>query len=387
MEHARKALKIGVFRALKEAIAQNREWRISEAIARITSLEGCRDTIPSKKTLTPKEASEHVLDFAGECLAAGCHDRKTWFLAVYGPKDADRAVEHYWDIVERTTKLEEGAIEAITGLGQAGLRVGVLTDTDGLWRDKYCRIRTKRERVRRSVPVSVLPARYLFVCRDDAALLHSKTIPETYREVCRQMGVAPDRTIMIGDKYEADIWPALQAGLVAKLKRRKDRPTTCDDAVPLLHSFRDILDSPQLSELERQDYESSRARYSETLALFRKKLVGFVTLSGVLLGAYQYFSEKGCSPHLICIALSGIFSSVFSFLSLRRTYLYHYLHKKRLALLDAERSTARHICDTFRRERHPDFLSSVWVPSGFYPEFAVPVLVFAVWVILAFSSR
>jgi len=96
----------------------------------------------------------------------------------------------------------EGAREALARLRQAGLRLGVVSNSDG--------------RVEEALAAAGLRA-YFDVVIDSAIAGIEKPDPAIFRAALEALGVAPEEALYVGDLYEVDILGANAAGIPAVL--------------------------------------------------------------------------------------------------------------------------------------------------------------------------
>jgi FMN phosphatase YigB (HAD superfamily) len=335
-------------------------------------------------TRAPIEAfAEEVSRISERFKRKGEFDRTLWFEEAFGHRQiAEIASQKYWEIVEETTQPDSKALDVIRALGKMRVIVGIVTDWDGPGRRKLDRI--PREILR------LVPKRRIFVCREDPRLPWPKMKPRVYSDVCSCLQVEARRTIMIGDKFEADIAPARKAGLIAKLKQKNNRLETRDEATPVLGSFRELLDSPkELTREEERDCQRGQERYAQTLQLFRSKLAQLGTLSGLLLTAYSLSNQQGVTNWLVPTA--GLFISCLYLASMMITLRYHYRYKNWLLRTFAALSNPQQLYYAYLCEARPTLRGvgrRAWLRglprgfSGFYFELCVPVLLAIAWMVL-----
>lgn len=394
-----------------EAVLFDFDWTLVTFDHHAALKEGCRAAY--KKAFGGfddgkfEELLKETEDTAAEQLKRGQYDRTEWFRNAFsswaerqeeseleeersgdtqdGAQAYEKLVEwatdakdSYWRSVESTTDSVRGALRAVHSLAERGFKVAIVAGSDGpdRRREKHKRIEDFLQGLSETVGI--------FVCGKGGDIPSPKTKSRTYREVCKKLSVDPRRTIMVGDKFDEDIEPARKAGLVAKLKARRGKPPRYDGDTACICSLWDLIDVRELSQGERLELEHRRNRYSETLELFRKKLGQLVYANSILISACA-LAPRASEELRVGISSVGTMLAILYLLSMLRTYQLHYRHKRALALVDVEHSTAECMCDTYRLEypgsgwRHMP--ARVW--SGFALELSIPMLIIAIWLLVA----
>jgi HAD superfamily hydrolase (TIGR01509 family) len=99
----------------------------------------------------------------------------------------------------------EGSAESLARLRAAGLRLGVVSNSDG--------------RVEEALQVAGL-RQYFDVVIDSALVGFEKPDPRIFQAALARLGVAPEEALYIGDLYEVDVVGARAAGMEAVLLGR-----------------------------------------------------------------------------------------------------------------------------------------------------------------------
>jgi HAD superfamily hydrolase (TIGR01509 family) len=111
---------------------------------------------------------------------------------------------HLWSLVA------ERSAEALSRLRQAGLKLGVVSNSDG--------------RVEQALQAAGL-REYFDVVVDSALVGVEKPDPRIFHAALQQLGVAPEEALYVGDLYEVDVLGAKAAGLDAVLLGKPERMT------------------------------------------------------------------------------------------------------------------------------------------------------------------
>jgi putative hydrolase of the HAD superfamily len=117
------------------------------------------------------------------------------------------AERHLWSSVT------EGAAESLSRLREAGLKLGVVSNSDG--------------RVERALEAAGLRA-YFDVVIDSALVGVEKPDPRIFQAALDALGVAPQEAMYVGDLYEVDVLGARAAGIEAVLLGKLEAGTTTD---------------------------------------------------------------------------------------------------------------------------------------------------------------
>jgi HAD superfamily hydrolase (TIGR01509 family) len=127
---------------------------------------------------------------------------------------------HLWCVVP------SGSAESLARLKAAGLRLGVVSNSDG--------------RVEQALAVAGLRD-YFDVIIDSALVGVEKPDPRIFRAALDALGVLPEEALYVGDVYEIDVLGAQAAGIRAILFSPPARETM--PACPTTNSIRDLVDA------------------------------------------------------------------------------------------------------------------------------------------------
>ncbi len=137
----------------------------------------------------------------------------------------------YRDIIEKIT-YPEYTEEVLKTLKERGKKLGLLTDTDA-------KLGLKKQRL----------DRFNFIKLFDAIVIAGETIPQRkngpipFIEISRLLDVKPEDSVAIGDRMDADIDNAKEAGMKAILIDAFLPPNTgINDPDARIHNLREILD-------------------------------------------------------------------------------------------------------------------------------------------------
>jgi putative hydrolase of the HAD superfamily len=123
-------------------------------------------------------------------------------LAAVGIEDADlaaRAASAYNRYRADGLELFPGVLELLSGLRDAGCRTALITNGFAeTHREKIALLRLER-------------AFDAVVLADEVGMV--KPDPRIFLHACALVGAAPERSVMVGDRYDRDIFGAIQAGL------------------------------------------------------------------------------------------------------------------------------------------------------------------------------
>jgi putative hydrolase of the HAD superfamily len=114
---------------------------------------------------------------------------------------------HLWSSVA------ERSAEALERLRQAGLKLGVVSNSDG--------------RVEQALDAAGLRP-YFDVIIDSALVGVEKPDPRIFHAALDALGVSADETLYVGDLYEVDVLGARAAGVEAVLLRSAEAPSDSD---------------------------------------------------------------------------------------------------------------------------------------------------------------
>ena len=136
-----------------------------------------------------------------------------------------------------TATVEEGLPEMLAGLREAGLTLGLVSNTfvPAPVLDRHL----QRERLLDWLPVRV------YSC--DVG--YRKPLPEIFTEALGRAGLKADETMFVGDSVRADILGANRVGMVSVLKDPADRHA--DGRCPACHRIQSVLQVRQVL----QDYD------------------------------------------------------------------------------------------------------------------------------------
>jgi putative hydrolase of the HAD superfamily len=129
---------------------------------------------------------------------------------------------HLWSAVA------ERSGESLARLRAAGLRLGVVSNSDG--------------RVEQALQAAGL-REYFDVVLDSALVGMEKPDPRIFRAALDALGVAPEEALYVGDLYEVDVLGARAAGVQAVLlaQPEADSPPGCRTVASLEDLVNDLL--------------------------------------------------------------------------------------------------------------------------------------------------
>jgi len=148
------------------------------------------------------------------------------------------AFEAWWprfrEAASANVRPEPGAVDVIAALDEAGLYLGVLSDVDteeALDMFEAFGIRERFDDVTTSEEVGYRkPDRRMF---------------ETAKQRLRSAGVAPARTLMVGDRYRHDVEGAREAGLVPVAYGSDARGPAAEYEIDDLQELLDVVGVPE----------------------------------------------------------------------------------------------------------------------------------------------
>lgn len=156
------------------------------------------------------EASAFWKQLSAEHLAAGIIDTRAqmWYdaLAVVGIRDtalSDRCAASYGAYRSDVLELSPGARDLVETLRARGCKLGIVTNGFAA---------THHEKIARLGLTPLFDA--LFIA-DEMGMV--KPDPEVFRHACEVLGSVPERTAMVGDRYDRDVAGALAVGLFTVL--------------------------------------------------------------------------------------------------------------------------------------------------------------------------
>lgn len=146
-----------------------------------------------------------------EHLALPIHDARTqlWSDALVAsgvPFDvalASACAERYTSYRADVLELMPGALELVAALRARGCKLGIVSNGFAA---------THHEKVDRLGLRPYIDALFL---ADEMGMV--KPDPEIFRHACRTLGSTPERTAMVGDRYDRDVTGAAEAGLFTVL--------------------------------------------------------------------------------------------------------------------------------------------------------------------------
>jgi putative hydrolase of the HAD superfamily len=127
----------------------------------------------------------------------------------------------------------EGSAQSLARLRDAGLRLGVVSNSDG--------------RVEEALEAAGL-REYFDVVIDSARVGVEKPDPRIFRAALESLGVAPDEALYVGDLYEVDVVGARAAGMEAVLLGRTETDVAgeCRTSLSLQDLVNDLLSGETL---------------------------------------------------------------------------------------------------------------------------------------------
>lgn len=121
--------------------------------------------------------------------------------AIVDPRLVERAVLHYADAREKTFRMAPGADEALARLRERFGKLALVTNGAAV---------SQRAKIEQFSLADVFD--HIQVEGEFGA---GKPDARVYLHVCDRLGVAPERSLMVGDNHRCDVLGALQAGLNA----------------------------------------------------------------------------------------------------------------------------------------------------------------------------
>jgi putative hydrolase of the HAD superfamily len=156
------------------------------------------------------EASAFWKKLSVEHLAAGIIDTRSqmWFdaLAAVGIRDAalaERCARDYGAYRSDVLELSPGAMDLLHALRARGCKLGIVTNGFAA---------THHEKIARLGITELFDALFL---ADEMGMV--KPDPNVFRHACEVLGSPPERTAMVGDRYDRDIIGAQSLGLYTVL--------------------------------------------------------------------------------------------------------------------------------------------------------------------------
>lgn len=140
--------------------------------------------------------------------AIGDERERMWYEALRsaGIDDrelAKRAADAYLAARNEALALAPGAIEVLSALRERGCKLALVTNGFAATHHAKIDLLGLRERMD------------AFFLADEVGML--KPDPELFRHACAELGSLPERTAMVGDRYDRDVRGALEAGLFTVL--------------------------------------------------------------------------------------------------------------------------------------------------------------------------
>lgn len=139
-------------------------------------------------------------------------------------------VAWYGRMREEAPALHDGAVEMLTLLREAGLRLGLLTN--GLSETHIAKV--ERLGLRDFFEVFLMP--------DTTG--YAKPDPRQFRLACQRLGVAPSEAAHVGDSLSSDVGGAVAAGLRAVWFNPAGQPHPGEDAALPHHEVRALREVP-----------------------------------------------------------------------------------------------------------------------------------------------
>ncbi|GAC1585479.1 MAG: hypothetical protein NVS3B28_08250 [Candidatus Velthaea sp.] len=193
------------------------------------------------------EASAFWKALSVEHLSAGIIDTRAqmWLdaLRTVGIDDAalaDRCAADYGRYRSDGLELSPGARELVMTLRERGCKVGIVTNGFAA---------THHEKIERLGLTAHIDGLFL---ADEMGMV--KPDPEVFRHACAVLGSVPERTAMVGDRYDRDVIGAHEAGLFTVLIDVHEIPLPAGKPRPdaIVESIADVLGVMPLSSLEGQ---------------------------------------------------------------------------------------------------------------------------------------
>jgi HAD superfamily hydrolase (TIGR01549 family) len=131
-------------------------------------------------------------------VSAAVHDR----LGLTGVT-VESAISDVWIAQEKEGELIPGAVQALERFVDLGYQLALLSN---IW---TAYLRAVRRLLGDFFDAHIPPELQLFSCREGLA----KPRPELFDRLLERADALPERTLMIGDSYQADIEPAIRCGM------------------------------------------------------------------------------------------------------------------------------------------------------------------------------
>jgi len=157
-------------------------------------------------------------------------------LVEYGLPDAReqsiRSIEIFYELVREGFVLCEGANEVLENIKRRGYNTGLISNT--IFPETAHEIDLDN--------FGLLP--YIDFRVYSSEFGYRKPHPEIYREGLRRIGLPPERTLYIGDRYVEDVEGPQNIGMSAVLKYREGRvyPDPMPAGFPVIDSLPELLD-------------------------------------------------------------------------------------------------------------------------------------------------
>ena len=236
-----------VFFDLGDTLTDLREGR-GEYMARVVARAGRMYDVLEHAGVAPPDRQSFAEALAGASearyQAALAEQRGTdifevlrWFFAQEGIPAGDGLVEAAGDVYCRSgggppAPLRIGALEVLRALQGRGLRLGVISNT--LQPARYM-----DDHLTHSGLLAFFPVRIY-----SSELRVAKPHPGIFRAALGELGVAPERAVMVGDRLEADVAGAQGVGMKAVLIEVVHRP----EQSPAITADARIRELPELLE-------------------------------------------------------------------------------------------------------------------------------------------
>ncbi len=154
---------------------------------------------------------EFVLRISRSYNLLGIYDRPIWWKKILEIFNLDMKVDYnylcnltsrYWSIIAKNSKINDGAVELLTLLKKYGVKIGLLTNTDG-------ECGNKKQRIIESGLHSYFDS--IIIGGENGIPVKPNT--KSFLRACESLGL--DQCIMVGDDYFKDCLGAINAGLNA----------------------------------------------------------------------------------------------------------------------------------------------------------------------------
>ncbi|GAB6947974.1 HAD-IA family hydrolase [Vulcanisaeta sp. JCM 16161] len=172
-----------------------------------------RQVIAHELSLITNFSVEHILGIIRNIEirmeSIGQFDRRIWFREVvktlgveFGSDEINRLVKIYWDSWRSKSRLFPDVMPTLGELRRCGLRLGIVTNTDG-------EPGLKRDRIRKDGVYELFDV--IVVAGDDTS--HVKPHPEPFIRALQILNMRGNEAIYVGDRISTDVPGAKAVGM------------------------------------------------------------------------------------------------------------------------------------------------------------------------------